>query len=128
MIVLDASAALAYLLAEPGAALVRQNLGSGVITTVNLIEVCRRLRRGLSQPQVDAVKSSLVGRLKAVEDVKQDDVSTASEIYFNFQKSHGISLGDAVCLAAGLRLNAEVWTTDAVWGSLPNAGKVRVIR
>jgi len=128
VIVLDASAALAYLLSEPGANLVQQNLSRSVMTSVNLIEVCRRLRRGLSQSQVDTVRASFALKLQTIEDVKRDDVSTASEIYFNFQKSHGISLGDAVCLAAGLRLNAEVWTTDAVWGSLPNVGTVRVIR
>lgn len=48
MIVLDAPAALAYLLSEPGGALVRQDLAQSAITTVNLSEVARRLRRSAS--------------------------------------------------------------------------------
>ena len=63
-----------------------------------------------------------------MEDVKNVDVFTASRIYADFQKSHNISLGDAVCLAVGLRLGFEVWTTDAIWAILPNAGQVKVIR
>jgi len=128
VIVLDASAALAYLLKEPGGKLVRQNLALSVITTVNLIEVYRRLRRGLNQKQVEAVGIAFEAKLGGVEAVILDDVLEASRIYADFQKSHGVSLGDSVCLAVGLRLKAEVLTTDAIWGSLPNVGKVRVIR
>jgi ribonuclease VapC len=128
VIVLDASAALAYLLSETGGVLVRQNLSNSVVTTVNLIEVYRRLRRGLDQKQVEAVGSAFVAKLSAVEPVSSADVLQASRIYADFQQSHGISLGDSVCLAVGIRLNSEVWTTDAVWASLPNAGQVKVIR
>ena len=128
MIVLDASAALAYLLKEPGSSLIRQNLSSSIFTSVNLIEVMRRLRRGLSDSQAQTVCCAFVSRIAGVEDVKNVDVFTASRIYADFQKSHNISLGDAVCLAVGLRLGFEVWTTDAIWVTLPNAGQVKVIR
>lgn len=128
MIVLDASAALTYLLSEPGGVLVSRNLGRSVIAAVNLIEVYRRLRRGLSQAQVLAVASAFEAKLSAVEAVTLDDVLEASRIYAGFQKSHGVSLGDAVCLAVGIRLNCEVWTTDTAWASLPGAGQVKVIR
>ncbi|MGO9460140.1 MAG: PIN domain-containing protein [Rhodomicrobium sp.] len=128
MIVLDASAALAYLLKEPGGNLVRQNLASSIITTVNLIEVYRRLRRGLSQKQVEAVSVAFEAKLSRVEAVALDDVPEAYRIYADFQKSHGVSLGDSVCLAVGMRLNLEVWTTDTTWVSLANVGQVKVIR
>jgi PIN domain nuclease of toxin-antitoxin system len=128
LIVLDASAALAYLLKEPGSRLVRENLSSSIVTSVNLIEVMRRLRRRLSDAQAQTVCSAFVARIAGVEDVKNLDVFTASRIYADFQKSHNISLGDAICLAVGLRLGFEVWTTDAIWGTLPNAGQVKVIR
>jgi ribonuclease VapC len=128
VIVLDASAALAYLLSETGGELVRQNLSKLAIATVNLIEVYRRLRRGLDQKQVEAVGTAFAAKLGVVEPVTSGDVLEASRIYSDFQHSHGVSLGDAVCLAVGIRLNTEVWTTDAVWGSLPNVGQVRVIR
>jgi PIN domain nuclease of toxin-antitoxin system len=59
-----------------------------------------------------------------VEDIGLLDVLTASGIYASFQKSHNISLGDAVCLAAGMRLQAEVWTADAIWASLQGVGRV----
>ncbi len=128
MIVLDASAALAYLLKEPGSLLVRQNLPSSIITSVNLIEVMRRLRRGLSDVQAQTVCSTFASRIAGVEDVRNLDVFTAARIYADFQKSHNISIGDAVCLAVGLRLGFEVWTTDAIWATLPDAGQVKVIR
>jgi ribonuclease VapC len=128
VIVLDASAALAYLLAEPGGFLVQQNLSRSVIAAVNLIEVYRRLRRGLSHSQVETVGSAFEAKLSAIEPVTSDDVLQASRIYADFQQSHGISLGDSVCLAVGIRLNSEVWTTDSVWANLPNAGQVKVIR
>ncbi len=128
MILLDASAALAYLLDEPGGKLVRQNLASSVMTTVNLIEAIRRLRRDFDGEQTKAIYSAFTARLKGVEDVKLEDVLKASEIYAEFQKSHNISLGDAVCLAVGFRLKAEVWTADAIWASLSNVGKVKIVR
>jgi PIN domain nuclease of toxin-antitoxin system len=128
LVVLDASAALAYLLKEPGERLVRQNLAFSIITSVNLVEVMRRLRRGLSDAQAQTVCSVFVSRVAGVEAVKKEDVLSASRIYADHQQTHGISLGDAVCLAVGLRLGLEVWTTDAIWASLPNAGQVRVIR
>ncbi len=128
MIILDASAALAYLLSETGGVLVRQNLSNSVVTTVNLIEVYRRLRRGLGQKQVEAIGSAFEAKLGAVEPVTSDDILEASRIYADFQRSHGISLGDSVCLAVGIRLNSEVWTTDAIWATLPNVGQVKVIR
>jgi ribonuclease VapC len=128
LVVLDASAALAYLLKERGERLVSQNLASSVITSVNLVEVMRWLRRGLSDTQAQTVCSVFVSKIAGVEAVKREDVLTASRLYADFQKSHNISLGDAVCLAVGMRLGVEVWTTDAIWASLPNAGQVRVIR
>lgn len=128
MIVLDASAALAYLLSEPGGKLVRRNLTSSVMTSVNLIEVIRRLRKDLDEPQATAVSSAFTAKLQGVEGVKGSDVPLASKIYADYQKPYGVSLGDAVCLAVGVRLGAEVWTADAVWANLPNVGNVKVIR
>lgn len=128
LIVLDASAALAYLLSEPGGALVRGSLTSSVMTSVNLIEVMKRLRKDLAEMKAAEVFSVFTAKLQSVEDVKGSDVFLASKIYTDYQKSHNISLGDAVCLAVGLRLKAEVWTAEKVWASLPNVGQVRVIR
>jgi PIN domain nuclease of toxin-antitoxin system len=81
---LDASAALAYLLKEPGSRLVRENLSSSIVTSVNLIEVMRRLRRRLSDAQAQTVCSAFVARIAGVEDVKNLDVFTASRIYADF--------------------------------------------
>lgn len=128
MIVLDASAALAYLLREPGGALVRGRLASSVMTSVNLIEVRRRLRKDFDEVRTAAVFSAFRAKLLGAEDVKESDVLLASGIYADYQSTNGISLGDAICLAVGLRLGAEVWTADRVWGLLPNVGQVRVIR
>ncbi len=98
------------------------------MTSVNLIEVIRRLRKDLDEPQAVAVSSAFTAKLQGVEDVKGSDVPLASKIYTHYQKSYGVSLGDAVCLAIGVRLGAEVWTADAVWANLPNVGHVKVIR
>lgn len=128
MIVLDASAALAYLLSERGGALVQQNLAQSVISSVNLIEVARRLRRNRTDQQVGTILAAFRGKLHSVEDVTINDVPLATQVYADFQKPHNISLGDAVCLAVGMRLNAEVWTAELGWAALPNVGRVKIIR
>ncbi len=125
---MDASAAVAYLLKEPGGQLVRRNLSSSIITSVNLIEAMRRLRRELTDAQVQKVCATFTAKIAGVEDVIAADVLTGARIYADYQKSHNISLGDAVCLAVGLRLGFEVWTTNLIWAALPDAGKIKVIR
>ncbi len=128
MIVLDASAALAYLLSERGGTLVRGSFASSIMTSVNLIEVMKRLRKDLAEVKAAEVFSAFTAKLRSVEDVKGSDVFLASRIYTDYQKSHGVSLADAVCLAVGVRLGAQVWTADAVWAALPDVGQVKVIR
>lgn len=128
MILLDASAILAFLLSERGAEHVRDALTDSAITSVNLIEVLRKLRRDLDDNQVKIIHDNLIGKLRSVEEVTDKDVLTASSIYALHQRSANISLGDACCLAVGLRLSAEVWTADATWAQLPDVGRIRLVR
>lgn len=128
MIVLDASAALAYLLAEPGGDLVREKLSECAITSVNLIEVLKRLRRDLGEAAAAIVKGEFEKSVPNILSVEAADSMLASKIYADFQKSHNIALGDAICLAAGLRYSAEVLTADNIWAQLPDVGRIVVIR
>ena len=84
------------------------------MTSVNLIEVMKRLRKDLAEVKAAEVFSAFTAKLRSIEDVKGSDVFLASRIYTDYQKSNGVSLGDAVCLAVGVRLGVEVWTADAV--------------
>jgi ribonuclease VapC len=113
--VLDSSAVLALLLAEPGAERVRACLPGALLSTVNLAEVISKLcERGMPAGEArravemigaepvdfDREQASLVGALRPVT------------------RAAGLSLGDRACLALGRLRGLPVLTTDAAWGQV----------
>jgi ribonuclease VapC len=111
-VVLDASALLALLKDEPGAALVAEGLAASRISAVNHAEVVGHfIHAGMPQAAVDAMLrplpldvvpadrelADMAGRLRAL---------TAEA---------GLSLGDRFCLALGLRDGLPAWTADRQW-------------
>ena len=125
-IVLDASALLAVLNQEPGAGtLTPEMLGTAASCTVNLAEVQGKLvERGLSSE--DAWEATLSPIREAVS-FTPEHARLAGDLVGK-TRPHGLSLGDRVCLALGLSLNAPVYTADRSWKDLKLGVRIHVIR
>lgn len=111
MIVVDASALLAFLQGEPGAERVEEILDQAVIGAANWAEVAQKVRTSGADWGV-ASGLLLSYRLK-VEPVTQNDGEVAAGLW---ARGRGLSLGDRLCLALGRRLDAPVLTADRAWG------------
>ena len=98
--VLDASAVLALLQAEPGAEVVQNLLPGAVISAVNLAEVLHKLvSRGMPE---DMAREALDGL--ALEVIPfGGDAAYASVRFIHPQ----LSLGDRVCLATSFTLGGQ---------------------
>jgi PIN domain nuclease of toxin-antitoxin system len=114
-VVLDASAVLALVFAEPGAELVAGRLPHSLLSAVNYAEVLTRsVDRGrdlddtiaqVRRLQIavwpcDAEQAAIVASLRAVT------------------RPYGLSLADRCCLALGLNRRAPVLTADRDWRKL----------
>ena len=123
--VLDTSALLAWLRAEPGAETVQPVLGDAVINTVNWAELARKLvqngveaGRTLERLQVLGVR---------VEPFPAADALRTGELW-PATKPVGLSLGDCACLATALRLRSQVLTADQAWKALALDLDIQLIR
>ena len=129
--VLDASALLAYLHQEPGAGEVELTLADGAcISVVNYCEVLTRLAHsGIDASSADRHlrAHAIVGRLLDIVAMTVEDALAAADLRAS-TRALGLSLGDRVCLATGLRLGLAVVTADRAWGSLRVGVEVRVLR
>lgn len=123
-VVLDASALLAMLKGERGAAKVAGVIAGARISVVNYAEVVSHfVHAGMPEREVDAMLDPLpmmvvpvdkglgqmAGRLRAV---------TASA---------GLSLGDRFCLALARRDALPAWTSDTQWKTIADAVEVKVV-
>ena len=125
-VVLDASAILAVINAEPGSEkLTPELLRDAVCSTVNLAEV----------------QAKLVGRGWPPNEAWEDATSAISEsVPFNDEQAKiagslvmvtrhlGLSLGDRACLALGLSRRAPVFTAEKLWGKLKLGVRIHMIR
>lgn len=124
-VVLDASAVLAFLKAEPGADVVRQYLSGACLSTVNLLEVLetsQRFEQGLD-------KTVRLLRGWHVEFVPFDEQQVlAANVIKQQVGTAGVSLADRVCLALAKTRSLPVITADRRWVTLPIELKVILIR
>lgn len=110
--VLDASALLAGLNAEPGADRVAATLDFAVISAVNFAEVAGSLARGGNRPDdVRAILGALACTVMPADEEMAIDVGLMRAV----TDRGGLSLGDRFCLALGRRLRAPVLTADRQW-------------
>lgn len=123
--VLDASAVLAWLRAEPGAEVVESYLEAAVISAVNLSEIYQKL----AQRGVDADRTLRQLRTLGIgiEPVTATDAVTAATLW-PATRTAGLSLGDRCCLALATRLAGPAITADTAWTQLEVAVTVVPIR
>ncbi len=131
-LVLDASAVLAHLLAEPGGHLAERALldaraasSEHLITSVNWAEVLYRAVRTVRYPDVAEVVAALDALPVRVVDADRD-LSIAAA---GFKHTHRLGLADAYAAALAVLVGATLMTADADFDVLiPQGLKVRRIR
>ena len=122
--VLDASALIAMLKGERGAAKVAGAIASARMSAINYAEVVSHfIHAGMPAREVDAMLdplpmtvvpvdkalAQLAGRLRAV---------TADA---------GLSLGDRICLALARREGLPAWTSDSQWKTIAEAVEAKIV-
>lgn len=120
-ILLDASAVLALLQAEPGAEVVAEAIETAMISAVTRTEILGRLARfgGDGTPALDRLSLPVLSFTAAEADAAARLLAAHRGI---------LSLGDCACLATAARQALPVLTADRVWATLGLATEVRLIR
>lgn len=122
---LDASALLALLNAEPGGEIVLQALKQAAMSTVNVSEVVAKLaERRMPEPEI---REALEGLGIEVHPFDQPQAFAAGWLRAA-TREQGLSLGDRACLALGRRLGFPVLTADRTWLELDVGVQVEAIR
>lgn len=123
--VLDASAVLALLAEEPGAAEVEALLDGAVMSTVNLSEVLQKSEQhGIDTEGLEYDLEALGVQFRAF-DVSQ--ARATAEIWAEVPRA-GLSLGDRACLALARAVDGTAATTDRRWSAPEHGVRVRVLR
>jgi ribonuclease VapC len=124
-VVLDASALLALLNAEPGTDIVIEGLPGAVISAVNLSEVIAKLSEsGMPEKVIRQVLEPLGLEIVSFE------TEQAYQAGFLMAKTKiaGLSLGDRACLSLGKMLDLVTLTADKTWATLSIGVAVKAIR
>ncbi len=129
--VLDASALLAYLRAEPGAEVVSEAIAGGAtISTVNLAEALSRATdSGVNPAQLarELTDRGLLDGAIATEPFTVADAIEAARLR-PLTRAAGLSLGDRACLALARRLGGVAVTTDTAWARVELDVPLRLVR
>ena len=126
-VVLDASAVLALIFAEPGGDQVEEHLPGAARSAVNIAEVATRLlARGMPEDTISTIIGSLQLSIRPFD--HQQAMATAR--LHPTTRSAGLSLGDRACLALAGTLQCPALTTDQAWNAVANdiGVTVRMIR
>jgi PIN domain nuclease of toxin-antitoxin system len=118
MIVLDASALLAFLFREPGHETVAGEIGSACISAVNLAETLGRFARDGHDPEPVARRLS-ASPLEIIPFSPSQALLCARLL--PLARALGLSLGDHACLALAMERELAAMTADVVWNE-PDAG------
>ena len=125
MVVLDASALLAVLRAEPGADRVVSRLERAGIGAVNLSEVVAKLDED-GVPELEIRRA--IGRLDLDVQVFDADQAYAAGVLRRKTRALGLSFGDRACLTLAQKLGAIALTADRAWARLDLGVAIEVIR
>ena len=118
-VVFDASAVLALLRNEPGADVVAQYIGDGLISAVNFQEVLKGLLRR-SVP-MDAALAMLDALYLDVRAHVREDAIRAAELIAPTQQC-GSGLGDRTCMALAIAEGLPALTADQEWAKIEAPG------
>jgi PIN domain nuclease of toxin-antitoxin system len=124
-IVLDASALIALVRDEPGAANVRRWLPTAAMSAVNFGEVACVLRRS-GMPE--SIASQALHPLVADPMPFTLEQSWRAADLYARTRDAGLSFGDCACLALAALLGCPALTTDRPWASLDLGIRVELIR
>jgi ribonuclease VapC len=125
MIVLDASALLAFLFREPGHETVAALLDGALMSTVNLAEVLSRFARDGHDPRPVAARLARAGIARVA--FTERLAMTAAAIV-PLVAGRGLSLGDRACLALAMSRGLPALTADRRWAELDLPVPVELIR
>jgi ribonuclease VapC len=115
--ILDASALLAFLLAEEGKDRVAEALlDNASMTTVNFAEVATKYVQRGAREQAATLSEDLPVTLVPVD----ADLALRCAMMADVTRPFGLSLGDRVCLALGARTGETVLTADRDWSKVAN--------
>ena len=113
VIILDASALIALLSEEIGAAFVKELLPISVMSSVNVAEVAQFL---VITKQIDKYKSKeIIEHLIADSFVFDNEQAFLSAELIVATKKYGLSLADRACIALALKTGYPIYTADKVW-------------
>jgi PIN domain nuclease of toxin-antitoxin system len=125
LVVLDSSALLCLVNAEPGADRVADALDAAAISAVNLAETVGKLReRGLTK---EAARDVIEALTLDVRDFTEDLAYATAELR-PVTRTLGLSLGDRACLALAEALGARALTADRDWKRLDIGVDIELIR
>ncbi|MDQ6968750.1 MAG: type II toxin-antitoxin system VapC family toxin [Mariprofundaceae bacterium] len=125
MIILDASALLAYLHQETGWESVQSVIPESCIGTVNWCEVAQKIvQKGMD---VGAVRNLLeeLGLMIVPFSVEQAEI--AAQLWEESRR-FGLSLADRACLGLAIEHETRVLTADRVWSALALNIEIQQIR
>lgn len=121
--VVDASALLALIFDEEGAAKVRRSIDGALISAVNATEVVSTLTdRGMLDTDAEWLVDRLVPNIIPF-DASQAFLAGSLRVS---TRQLGLSLGDRACLALAMTLGEIALTADRLWTKLPVNVKVSV--
>jgi ribonuclease VapC len=129
-VVLDASALLALLNAEPGADGVETAMAANgaVMSIVNWAEVLSKAAETGVAPEAvreRLERAGVLGALLRIEPVTEEDAATIARLR-PLTRAAGLGLGDRACLALAKRLGVPTVTMDRAWSSIADAVGVDV--
>ena len=125
MIVLDASALLAYLQDEPGGSAVGDAMDGALLSSVNLAEVLHKAAQ--FGADTTGLADDLVELGLRIEPFSVEQAEIAAELWQD-TRAWGLSLADRACLALATERKARVLTADRVWAQLSSPLAIEVIR
>jgi ribonuclease VapC len=124
-VVLDASALLALLNAEPGAEVVAEFIPGAIISAVNLSEVVGKLcMAGMPEKSIRQALQGLDLEVMSFDEEQSYGVGLLRAATEHME----LSLGDRACLDTARRLGLPALTTDKMWKDLSVGAVVRIIR
>lgn len=125
MIVLDASALLAYLFKETGHEEVAQHIDDCCLSTVNLSEVIGRFAR--DGHDVQQVLNRILSTTIDIVPFTAVQAALAASLLPQ-TKPLGLSLADRACLSLALSRKIPVITADKVWSQTSFGLQITILR